>query len=99
MKTNGQAQPCLVRPISHSPVFDYELIVGERRWRAAKIAEIDLLVMVDNLTDGQAAAIQIAENSNRKDLSDFSKGMNYSRLIDNGILTQKDLEQVLGKNK
>lgn len=99
LKNNGQAQPCVVRRYDKSPEFSYELIVGERRWRAAQIAGINLLVIIKNLSDHQAATLQISENNNRKDLSDFSRGMNYAKLIAQNILQQKDLENILQKDK
>ena len=99
LEENGQAQPCIVRVYSKSPEYSYELIVGERRWRAAKLRKLILKVIVEEINDHQAAIYQIAENSNRKDLSDYAKGMNYYNLTESGVVTQKELEKALGKNK
>src|ERR1700677_454973 len=59
----GQQVPCIVRKKDDK----YELIAGERRWRAALKARILLKVIVQNLTDQEATICQIAENTNRKD--------------------------------
>lgn len=99
LSDNGQAQPCIVRPYTKNTDFDYELIAGERRWRAATIRGLKLKIIVENLNDQQAAIYQIAENGNRQDLSDYAKGMSYYKLIERKIITQKDLEKSLGKNK
>jgi ParB family chromosome partitioning protein len=99
LEENGQTQPCIVRPYKKDSAFDYELIVGERRWRAAKLRNIALKIIVEEINDHQAAIYQIAENGNRKDLSDYAKGMNYARLIELGIITQQGLEKVINKNK
>ena len=93
-QTIGQQQPCVVRPCSINKMR-YELIVGERRWHAAKKAGLNLKVIVSDLSDSDAAIIQASETQSRKDLSDFAKGMSYARLIDDGILTQKDISEKL----
>lgn len=95
----GQQQPCIVRKNKSLSKFKYELIVGERRWRAAKLANIKLKVIVKDIDDKEAALIQFAENDNRKDLSEYSKGIQYSKLIKMGIITQKDITKTLGKSK
>lgn len=98
LKTNGQQQPCLVRPAppSKQSSFDYELIAGERRWRAAIQSNLTLDVIVRIMDDQEAAFCQISENAYRKDICEYSKGMNYARLIEKGIITAKDLELKLG---
>lgn len=98
-KTIGQQQPCIIRPIKNTSPFKYELIAGERRWRASLLAKLELLVIIKELTDEDAAIIQISENESRKDLSDYAKGMSYARLIQKNVITQKDLIQKLGKSK
>lgn len=95
----GQQNPCIVRPIENSEIYQYELIAGERRWRAAIKANIKLKIIVKILSDIEAALIQTAENSHRKDLSDYAKGLNYSKLINNGLITQTELIKKLNLNK
>jgi ParB family chromosome partitioning protein len=99
MKNIGQQQPCIVRPIYSSNIQKYEIIAGERRWRAALLAQINLKVIVKNLDDFSAALVQIAENENRKNLSDFAKAKSLQSLIDNNILNQNDLVFKLHKSK
>ena len=99
-KEIGQLQPCIVRSYkSENEELLYELIVGERRWRAAELAGLSLKVLVKNLSDSEAAIIQASENNNRKDLSDFARGMSYFKLIDDGIITAKHLCQSLNISK
>jgi ParB family chromosome partitioning protein len=98
LKDIGQQQPCIVRP-STKTSSDYELVVGERRWRAALLANLPLWVIVKKLNDSDAAMVQAVENDSRIDLSDYAKGMSFSKLIDKGVIKQKDLIQKLGKSK
>jgi len=96
----GQQQPCIVRPTTLGSKYKYELIIGERRWRAAMLADISLKVIVKpDMSDSNAALAQAAENDNRVDLSDYAKGMSFSKLIDDKIIRQKDLIETLGKSK
>jgi ParB family chromosome partitioning protein len=99
LKDNGQAQPCVVRPLSNNEKYEYELVIGERRHLAATSIGIDLLVMIENLSDTDAAIKQIIENQDRKDLSEYSIGMSYAQLIENNIITTKDLEERLNQTK
>tara|TARA_R110002167_G_scaffold93474_7_gene250506 strand:- start:16536 stop:17474 length:939 start_codon:yes stop_codon:yes gene_type:complete len=96
LKQIGQQQPCIVRPLSSDK---YELIVGERRWLAAQHAGLKLKAVIKAIDDNTSALIQAAENESRLDLTDFSKGMSLARLIENKIITQKDLQEKLGKSK
>ena len=97
--TIGQQQPCIIRPTQVGNEFKYELIIGERRWRAAKYANLKLKVIIKEISDTEAALSQSAENDNRKDLSDYAKGMSYSKLIENKILTQNDIVEKLNRNR
>jgi len=97
-KTIGQQQPCIARPCPNDS-SKYELIVGERRWRAAIEARLSLKVLVKNLNDSDSALIQASENSSRKDLSDYAKGMSYSRLLNDGVVTHKQLFDKIGVSK
>jgi len=95
----GQQQPCIVRPTQIGSKNKYELIIGERRWRAAIMAGVKLKAIIKDISDNDAALSQAAENNNRKDLSDYAKSMSYARLIENKIITRKDLIEKLGRNK
>ena len=95
----GQQIPCVVREITGHSNFQYELIAGERRWRAAHKAGTQLKVLIRNLSDNEAALVQISENSNRSAISDYAKGLSYSKLIENNILSQSDLVEKLKISK
>jgi len=95
LKEVGQQQPCIIRPIFDDK-YQYEVIAGERRWRAAKLASIKLKVIIRQLDDHEAAIAQAAENANRKDLSDYAKGMSYAKLIEQDVLSQSELVSKLG---
>lgn len=97
-KTIGQQQPCILR-VSEEMPGKYELIVGERRWKAAEKAGVKLKGIVQKIDDKTAALIQAVENEKRSDISDFAKGMSYSDKIENGLITQKDLIEILGISK
>lgn len=97
-KEIGQQQPCIVRKINDDK-YTHELIVGERRWLAALASKSDLLVIEKEITDTESALIQIAENESRIDLSDYAKGMSFARLIEQGLIKQKDIIDKLGKSK
>ena len=99
-KEVGQLQPCIVRPYEEeAKEFKYELIVGERRWRAATLAGLTLKVSIRNISDSEAAIMQASENNNRKDLSDYARGMSYFKLIEEGVITSKQLSQSLNMSK
>jgi ParB family transcriptional regulator, chromosome partitioning protein len=91
----GQQEPILVRPISNthfsadSPI-NYEIIFGNRRWRACKLIGKNILAIVRELTDQEAALAQKEENENRTDIGDYSKAMNYKKLIDAQIFTNEN---------
>lgn len=98
MRKIGQQQPCIVRYHPEKTGI-YELIIGERRWRAAKSLGMTLQVIIRNLSNFEAALAQAAENANRVDLSDYAKGMSFARLINQNILTPADLARKLGQSK
>ncbi len=83
----GQQEPILVRPVKsalfpNNSEIKYEIIFGNRRWRACKLIGKNLLAIVRELTDQEAALAQKEENENRQDISDYSKAIHYKRLID-----------------
>ena len=90
----GQQVPCIVRPKKGSDNV-YELIAGERRYHAVKSLGLPLKAIVRPLSDYQAGLVQAIENEQRTDLSDYARGMSYARMIENGILKQKDLTDIL----
>ena len=97
-KQIGQQVPCIVRP-HNEKAGEFELIVGECRWHAAKLADLPLKAIIHALDDRMAALVQAAENEERSDLSEYAKGMSYATKIEKGILSQKDLTEILGISK
>lgn len=97
-QTVGQQQPCVVRK-STNEKGKYELIVGERRWRAAEIAKLKLKAIVQDMDDHTAALVQAVENEKRSDISDYAKGISYADKIEKKLITQKDLIEILGISK
>lgn len=80
-KQIGQQLPCIARP-SRDPQYKYEIIAGELRWHAAKLAEVKLKIIVRELTDTEAAIVQTSENLKRKSLSDYASGVSYAKLTE-----------------
>ncbi len=84
IKNHGQQEPILVRPNNTSK---YEIIFGNRRWRACKNLNIPIKAIIKHLSDQEAAIAQKEENENRQSISDYSKAMFYKKLLDNGVFT------------
>ena len=99
IKAKGLVQPLVVRP-SPSDANNYEIIAGERRWRAAQIAQLhDVPVVIRNFNDTEALEIAIIENVQRSDLSPIEEAAGYKRLIENHGHTQEDLSGIVGKSR
>jgi ParB family chromosome partitioning protein len=94
---HGVIQPLLVRKLSAN---DYEIIAGERRWRAAQKAQVhELPVIVLDLSDNDALEIALIENLQREDLSALEEAEGYQRLMDEFHHTQDVLAHRLGKSR
>jgi ParB family chromosome partitioning protein len=92
---HGVLQPVLVRPVSKDR---YELIAGERRFRAAQLAGLtDVPVIVRETTDSDALAIALIENIQREDLNPIETACAYRQLMDQFDLTQSELARQVGK--
>ena len=90
-------QPLVVRPSSGDT---YEIVAGERRWRAAQLANLhDVPVVVRALSDQEAIEIAIIENVQREDLNAIEEGEGYRLLMDGHGYTQEDLAKVIGKSR
>ena len=99
IKSKGLVQPILVRP-SPSESGIYEIIAGERRWRAAQIAQLhEVPAVVRKLDDVEALEIAIIENVQRSDLSPIEEAAGYKRLIENHGHTQEALADIVGKSR
>ncbi len=88
IKTNGQQTPCIVRKTSQAGI--YELIAGERRWKALSELNQPAICIVQELDDKDASIIQAIENEKREGLSDYARAMSFHTKIELGILTKKD---------
>jgi len=99
IKAKGLVQPLVVRP-SPSDANSYEIIAGERRWRAAQIAQLhEVPAVIRNFNDTEALEIAIIENVQRSDLSSIEEAAGYKRLIENHGHTQEDLSGIVGKSR
>ena len=99
IKSKGLVQPILVRP-SKTDENSYEIIAGERRWRAAQIAQLhEIPAVIKSLDDVEALEIAIIENIQRSDLSPIEEAAGYKRLIDNHGHTQEVLSEIVGKSR
>ena len=99
IKEKGVMQPILVRPSSDDPDI-YEIIAGERRWRAAQAAKLhEVPVIIREVDDKEALELAIIENVQRADLNSVDEALGYGELMDQYDYTQNDLAQVIGKSR
>jgi ParB family chromosome partitioning protein len=99
IKERGILEPLLVRPLPEGKDA-YEIIAGERRWRAAQLAGLhEVPVVVRPLTDREALEFGLIENVQRQDLSPLEEAEGYQRLVDEFSHTQEGLANVIGKSR
>lgn len=92
----GIIQPLLLKKKEDK----YEIIAGERRFRAAKLACLEKVpAIVKDITDHESSRIAIIENIQRKDLNPVEEAMSYRHLLDSQDLTQKELAEEIGKSR
>src|SRR5579864_1531574 len=99
IREKGVLQPILIRPIAgeHSR---YEIIAGERRWRAAQLAQLhEVPVVVREIGDGEALELAIIENVQRTDLNAIEEAAAYHELMDRFSYTQERVSQEVGKSR
>lgn len=95
--THGMIQPIVVRKIEGD---SYELIAGERRWRAVQHLEWEnVSVIIRNMTDTETASVALIENLQREELTVIEEAKAYSQLLELHDLTQEALAQRLGKSQ
>ncbi len=97
IRKNGVMQPILVRELSDDR---YEIIAGERRWRAAKLAGLnEIPVLIREMENEQALEIAIVENIQREDLHPLEEAAGYQRLMDEFGYTQENLATTVHKSR
>jgi ParB family chromosome partitioning protein len=96
VREKGILQPILVRPLDGG----FEIIAGERRWRAAQRAQLhEVPCIVREFTDREALEVALVENLQRQDLTPLEEADGYRRLIDEFSHTQEELAKALGKSR
>ncbi len=99
VKSRGVLQPILARRHSEK-VNNYEIIAGERRWRAAQMAGLhEVPVLVRDLDDGAALEIALVENLQRQNLNAIEEAAGYQRLMDEFNHTQQALSKAIGRSR
>lgn len=97
IRDKGLLQPIVVRPLGSG---EYEIVAGERRWRAAQRAGIhDVPVVIKELSDGEALEIALIENIQRADLNPLEEARAYGQLLEQFSYTQQQLADSLGKSR
>ena len=97
IKAQGVMQPIVVRPVSDRK---YEIIAGERRWRATQLAGLDVIpAVVRDVSDEAAIAMALIENIQREDLNPLETAEAFHRLIKDFDLTHDDLSKKVGKDR
>jgi len=112
IKSAGLIQPLVIRPVSNSPSSSnnpntatnlnnqYEIIAGERRWRAAQLAGLDSVpCLIRDITDEQAAAVTTIENIQRQDLNSIEEAQAYSRLVEEFKYHHDEVAAIVGKSR
>jgi ParB family chromosome partitioning protein len=98
IRRDGVMQPIIVRPTAQSS--RYEIIAGERRWRAAKLAGLNRVpVIIREIDDKQALELALVENVQRQDLLPLEEALGYQRLIEEFDYTQEELGSIVGKSR
>jgi ParB family chromosome partitioning protein len=96
IRAHGIMQPLVVRKIADG----YEIIAGERRFRAAQLAQLkEIPAIIRDLSDAQALELGLIENIQRKDLNPLEEGAGYRRLMDEFGYTQEKLAKIVGKSR
>lgn len=99
IKQHGVLQPLLVRPIQ-GEVDQFEIIAGERRWRASQKAQLhEVPVIIQEFDDATALEIGLIENLQREDLNSIEEAAGYARLMDQFSYTQEKLSEKVGKSR
>ncbi len=97
IREHGILQPILVRPM---PLGGYQIVAGERRWRAARMLGLDEVpVNIRELTDTETMQIAIIENLQRENLNPVEEAMGYNELIETYGMTQEKVAKMVGRSR
>ncbi|MDY7116145.1 ParB/RepB/Spo0J family partition protein [Halomonas sp. SSL-5] len=97
IRAQGVMQPIVVRPVAEDR---YEIIAGERRWRAAQLAELDVIpAVIREVSDEVALALALIENIQRENLNPVEEAMALKRLLEEFELTQQQVADAVGKSR
>lgn len=100
IKNQGLLQPILVKPIEGESAAKYEIIAGERRWRASKLAGLtEIPVVVKNFSLEETLVAALVENLQREDLNPIEEALGIQALKNEFDLSQEDLAQKLGRSR
>ena len=101
IKSQGVMQPILARAIENTPGAErYEIVAGERRWRAAQLAGLaEVPVLIRNIPDDQALAMALIENIQRENLNPLEEAQGLQRLIDEFGLTHQQAADAVGRSR
>ncbi|RKD22239.1 chromosome segregation DNA-binding protein [Caminicella sporogenes DSM 14501] len=96
IREHGIVQPIIVRKIPSG----FEIVAGERRWRAAKNASLkEIPCIIKDLNDEETVKLSLIENLQREDLNDIEEALAYKRLIDEYNMTQEKISRLVGKSR
>jgi ParB family transcriptional regulator, chromosome partitioning protein len=99
IREHGVLQPVLVRPLESQP-HHYQLVAGERRWRASRMAQLEEIpALIEQLDDDTALEIGLIENLQREDLSPLEEALMYERMVGEHGYSVRRLAQKIGKDK
>ena len=99
IRQKGIVQPILLRPTPNKP-SRYQLVAGERRWRAAQLAKTHQVpAIIRELTDAECYEIALIENIQRSDLSVIEESQGYQKLLETNRYTQDQLSDIIGKSR
>ena len=95
--THGVLQPLLVRPIAGG---GYQLVAGERRWRASRMAGLsEVPVVIREMTDSEMTQLALIENLQREDLNSVEEALGYKSIMETYNLTQDEVARAVGKSR
>lgn len=97
IRSQGIIQPIIVRPVGQNK---YEIVAGERRWRAAQLADLhEVPVIIRQIPDEAAIAIALIENIQRENLNPIEEAVALQRLLDEFGMTHQDVAEAVGKSR